>query len=90
MEIPYGMSSYTVPIPPPQHTITPSSSHIFNPHPPPHITHTSLLGKHLYIPPHFQSGPTHNPCLPKLELTLFYGTDPLDWLFQAEQFFTFL
>lgn len=24
---------------------------------------------------------------PKIELRIFYGTDPLEWLFQAKQFF---
>ncbi|RHN51749.1 putative succinate dehydrogenase (quinone) [Medicago truncatula] len=46
------------------------------------------------FPSQFSPFSSHNPSppsfrTPKLELSMFDGTDPLEWLFQAEQFFTF-
>ncbi|XP_019450597.1 PREDICTED: uncharacterized protein LOC109352871 [Lupinus angustifolius] len=76
----------TAPVPPiPPHQ--PSPTHFPNyPHSPvsPFFTPNNpyIRRNFPYMPP-----PTTQPRPPKLQLTPFDGSEPLDWLFQAEQFF---
>ncbi|KAK9053619.1 hypothetical protein SSX86_024693 [Deinandra increscens subsp. villosa] len=63
---------------PPQTTATPPPA-TSNPPPPPTTTTTTTP------PP-----PAHNsPKPPKITLPLFDGSNPLDWIFQAENYFTY-
>ncbi|XP_019450613.1 PREDICTED: uncharacterized protein LOC109352884 [Lupinus angustifolius] len=63
---------------PPQQSPS-STSHPPPQHPHPHFASTSVQ------PPFHQSQPRP----PKLQLLPFDGSEPLDWIFQAEQFFQF-
>ncbi|KAG8367329.1 hypothetical protein BUALT_Bualt16G0060900 [Buddleja alternifolia] len=67
----------------------PSFSSPHTPPPPPafssppatqHLQNTSA-------PPHLSSTPSFKP--PKLDMQTFDGTNPLDWIFQAEQYFVY-
>ncbi|KAG8364687.1 hypothetical protein BUALT_Bualt18G0024400 [Buddleja alternifolia] len=66
-----------------------SSSSVHTPPPPPSFAYppnTQHL-HHTAAPSHLFSVPSFKP--PKLDMQPFDGTNPLDWIFQADQYFTY-
>ncbi|XP_027941174.1 extensin-like [Vigna unguiculata] len=90
--LPPTHSSASVTLPPQPNTSFPFSSP--QPYPSSHIPFQPPLNHHNTIPfthlHHNTPPPTPTSPLrpPKLQLNLFYGFESLDWLFEAEQYFS--
>jgi len=66
----------------------PPSSFTYSPPIPTHSNHSPFIS-HAYSPQPSFNVSTAQPRNPKIEMNSFDGTDALDWLFEADQFFTF-